>query len=439
MSHPPPDSPLARVLARHRLPGWRPLGWLVMALLAGLVAWASVAELDEVAVATGEVVPQGRVKTIQHLEGGIIAELMVREGDRVSPGTPLVRLDLAVTAMNKEEMEVRLDGLLLTRARLAAEAEGRPPELPPEFPPGPAERRPALLASEQSTYRARQQELISTLGVLADQQRQRQADIAEITSRRASLARELDLAEERLAMSADLLAEGLTARMEHVRLEGEVESLRGELESQGEALARARAALSEISQRITETRQAFRREALENAGEVEADIARHREMLKLASDQARRTVIESPITGVVKNLRFFTIGGVVSPGAPIMDIVPSRDRLVVEARLSPVDRGYVREGQPATVKVSTYDFARYGGLEGEVIHVAPDSTTPEGQAPFFRVVVATDRTWLGDGPGDLPISPGMQATVDIHTGTRTVLDYLIRPVLKLRHEAFRER
>lgn len=427
--------PLARLLARHRPPGWRPVGWLVMALLAGLVGWASVAELDEVAVAAGEVVPQGRVKTIQHLEGGIIVELLVREGDRVIPGTPLVRLDLASHALNKGELEVRLDGLLLTRARLAAEAEGRAPE----FPEGPAGRRPALLASEQGTYRARQEELTSTLGVLTDQERQRQADIAEITSRRASLARNLELAEERLAMSADLLAEGLTARMEHVRLQGEVESLRGDLQGQGEALIRARAALSEIRQRITETRQAFRREALEKAGDTEKAIARHREMLKQASDQARRTEIESPITGVVKNLRYHTIGGVVAPGAPIMDIVPSRDRLVVEARLSPVDRGYVREGQPATVKISTYDFARYGGLAGEVIHVAPDSTTPEGRPPFFRVVVATDRTWLGAGEGELPISPGMQATVDIHTGTRTVLDYLIRPVLKLRHEAFRER
>lgn len=162
-------------------------------------------------------------------------------------------------------------------------------------------------------------------------------------------------------------------------------------------------------------------------------------MLRQATDQELRTEIRSPIDGVVKNMRFTTLGGVVKGGEPIMDIVPTGDTLVIEARLDPVDRGYVQVGQPATVKVSTFDYARYGGLEGEVTLVAPDSTQPENAPPFFRVLVETDKDYLGDQPGEFAITPGMQASVDIHTGTRSVLEYLIRPVLKMKHEAFRER
>ncbi|MDP4795948.1 MAG: HlyD family efflux transporter periplasmic adaptor subunit, partial [Rhodospirillales bacterium] len=141
----------------------------------------------------------------------------------------------------------------------------------------------------------------------------------------------------------------------------------------------------------------------------------------------------------VKNMRYNAVGNVVKPGEPIMEIVPTGDQLVVEAKLNPIDRGYVTVGQAATVKISTYDFARYGGLKGEVIRVAPDSSTDEDGAPYFRVVVQTDKNYLGYNEGDLPITPGMQATVDIHTGKKSVMDYLVKPVLKLRHEAFRER
>ncbi len=174
-------------------------------------------------------------------------------------------------------------------------------------------------------------------------------------------------------------------------------------------------------------------------GDVEVEIRRIDELLAEATAQSGRTLIRSPTDGIVKNLRINTIGGVVRPGEPILDIVPECDRLVVEARLDPADRGYVRVGQPALVKLTTYDYVRYGGLEGEVVRIAPDSDVTQAGRPYFRVVVETRKTWLGDTKDSLPISVGMQATVDIRTGRRTVLDYLLRPVLKLKSEAFRER
>ena len=164
------------------------------------------------------------------------------------------------------------------------------------------------------------------------------------------------------------------------------------------------------------------------------------ELLAQATDQGVRAEIKSPIDGVVKKLRTNTIGGVVTPGEAIMEIVPSGEKLVVEARLNPTDRGYVDAGQPAIVKISTYDFVRYGGLQGTVTQVAPDaSTDAKSGSPYFEVIVETDKSWLGAEPGSLPITAGMQATVDIRTGSRTVIDYLLKPVLKLRDEAFRER
>lgn len=414
---------------------WISMGRAAAVLVAVFLLWAAFARLDEVAVAPGEVVPQGQIKTIQHLEGGLIEQIYVQEGDTVREDAPLVQLDLSAAVSNLEELQVRLDSLTLTRARLEAEATGSQPE----FPAGIAERRPQLAASQQAAFEARRQELESSLAVLRGQVAQREQDIRETQARLDAAEESLGLAEERLAMSSDLLKDSLQAPLDHLEIERDVSSLKGEVASLKEVLPRAQAALAEARERVSELEFKFRREARELLGETETDIARVEELLIKAADQQTRTTIRSPTNGVVKNMRYNTLGGVVRPGEPIMDIVPTEDTLVIEARLKPIDRGFVNAGQKAVVKIDTYDFARYGGLEGEVQSVAPDSTVPEDAAPYFKVVVKTDRIWLGDRAENRLITPGMGATVDIHTGTRTVLDYFLRPVLKLKSEAFRER
>ena len=194
-----------------------------------------------------------------------------------------------------------------------------------------------------------------------------------------------------------------------------------------------------MKQRVEEERSRFRREAEDELGKSEQAIARITTLLDEATEQNVRSEIKSPIDGVVKNMRYNTIGGVVLPGEPVMEIVPTGGNLVVEAKLKPTDRGYVETGQPAVVKISTYDFVRYGSLDGTVSLVAADTSTDPDLGPFYRVVIETDKSYLGDVEGELPILPGMGATVDIHTGRKSVMDYLIKPVLKLRSEAFRER
>jgi adhesin transport system membrane fusion protein len=426
---------LDALLLQNPLPGWRLVAWPVMILLAVSIGWANFATLDEVSIATGEVVPAGRIRVIQHLEGGIIQEIYVTEGDTVREGQTLLQLDLASGGTNQEELQVRIDSERLVKARLEAEATGS--EL--NFPEDVALRRPAIVAAQRQAYEARRRELSSTIQVMREQVKQRVLEVEELTARSRAVESNYRLASERLKMSKSLLAEGLTAKMEHLELEAEVENLDGEMKSLRPSLPKVEAAVEEARQRQQETESRFRREAQDQLGKIEENIARVTELLSDATAQGIRAEIKSSINGVVKNMRYNSIGNVVKPGEPIMELVPTGDRLVVEAKLNPIDRGYVNEGQAATVKISTYDFARYGGLEGIVIRVAPDSSTDEDGAPYFRVVVQTDKNFLGLREGNLPITPGMQATVDIHTGEKSVMDYLVKPVLKLRHEAFRER
>lgn len=426
---------LDRLIDRYPLPTWRVVAWPVVLLTGAFAAWAAFAELDEVSVAAGEIAPRGKVKVVQHLEGGIIETLFVGEGAQVAAGDLLVRLDLATSGVNTAELQARLDGARLKRARLSAEVEGHPPA----FPRDAAERQPALADGELRLFESRQAERDSALAVLAEQVRQRKLEVEELIAKRGALQRNLALGRQRLKMSESLLAEGLTARMAHLELQAEVEAVAGELEKLRPALPRTRAAVAESEQRLAELTQRLRREAEDQLDQVAQQIAQLEEVVATANEQQRRADIRSPIDGVVKQMRFHTIGGVVSPGEPILEIVPIDDTLVIEARLSPVDRGHVREGQPAMVKVSSYDFFRYGGLSGRVTHVAPDSTTTDDGVPYFRVIVETGRSYLGDDANPLPISPGMQAVVDIHTGKKTVLEYLLKPILTVREEAFRER
>ncbi len=430
------SSGLDGLIARDRRLGMRHLAWLVMGLMGSFVAWAAFAQLDEVSMANGEVIPSAKVKVIQHLEGGIIQRLDVGEGALVKSGQVLVQLNLGSAGASREDLQVQLDSFILSRARLKSESS----DAALDFPAPEAERRPLLVVAERRTYQARQSELKSRRDVVMTQIRQRELEVKELQARQTAIRANLELVRERVKLSQSLLKNGLTPRLEHLELKREYESLLGEAQVLEQAVPRSKAALGEALARQEEETEKFRRRAVEELNKVALQIARVRETLSEASDRVKRTEIRSPIDGIVKNLRFNTIGGVVRPGEAIMEIVPIGDKLVIQARLSPVDRGYVQEGQKAIVKISTYDFVRYGGLNGKVAQIAADTNTDTATGqPYYGVIVHTERTYLGDSEGELPITPGMQAIVDINTGTRSVLNYLIKPVLKLRHEAFRER
>ena len=295
---------LDMMLNQNPLPGWRLLAWPVMLLLAVGVIWANFATLDEVAIATGEVVPAGRISVVQHLEGGIIQDIYISEGDTVREGQTLMQLDLASGGTNREELQVRIDSERLIKARLEAEAEGK--EL--VFPEDVSQRRPAIVAAQRQAFEARRRELGSTLQVMREQVKQRELEVEELTARARAVESNYKLASERLKMSKSLLAEGLTAKMEHLELEAEVENLDGEMRSLRPSMPKVQAAVEEARQRLQETESRFRRESQDQLGKIEENIARVTELLSEADAQGVRTEIKSAINGVVKNMRYNAIG-----------------------------------------------------------------------------------------------------------------------------------
>jgi adhesin transport system membrane fusion protein len=415
--------------------GWRTLALLACMLIGGAVVWGRTVQLDQFVTGEGEVAPSDKVKVIQHLEGGVIAKIHVLDGQAVKAGDALVEVNLAISGTNRDELAAKQDGLMLTRARLQAEAQGT------EFTP-PADiaaRRPDLAAAEEDAYRARKTELETRVKGAEERVRQQELAVNEMTATSAAMATDLSLARKNLEMSADLLRDGLTSKMDHLEREREVKLLEGKLATLRASVPKAKAALAEAQQSLQEEKQKFTSAVMADLGSVEQDLARTQELLAEAQVQAQRRTIRSPVDGIVKNMRYHTIGGVIGPGDPIMEIVPANEDLIIEARLLPQDIGLVHVGQPVRIKVSAYDFTRFGTLPGVLSFVAADSTNDADGRPFFQAYVRPERTYLGGSPGDLPIRPGMTATVDVKTGTRTVLEYLLKPVVRLRYDAFHER
>jgi len=354
--------------------------------------WADAAVLEEVTTGEGVVIPSSREQVIQSLEGGILSELAVGEGDVVERGEVLLRIDDTRFGASYREGRARRDALRASIARLAAEAEGGAPEFPADLPE-------ALIEVERALYESRRLALEQGL---------------------AALTRSLRLAEEELEMTAPLVQEGVVSEVEVLRLRRDVSELRG---------------------KIADRRNAFRADARSTRAEKQAELAALDQLMSAREDVVRRAVIRAPMRGTVKNIRFTTVGGVIAPGQEIMEIVPLEDQLLVEARIRPKDVAFLRPGLPAVVKITAYDYSIYGGLDGEVVHISPDTIEGEtrGEERFYRIRVRTERPHLEGEDGPLPIIPGMTATVEILTGEKTVLDYVLKPVRKVQERALKER
>lgn len=427
--------PFERLRRQSSARGWRTLAILVCILIGAAIAWGRTVQLDQFVTGEGEVAPSDKVKVIQHLEGGVIATIHVLDGQTVRAGDALVEVNLAISATNRDELQAKLDGLMIARARLLAEAR-QEAFLPPA---DLAERRPDLAAAELDAFSARKTELETRLKGAVERVRQQELAVRETTTTSAAMATDLVLARKNLEMSADLLRDGLTSKMDHLEREREVKLLEGKLATLRATVPKAKAAFAEAQQSLEEEKLKFNSAVMADLGSVEQELARTKELLAEAQVQAQRRTIRSPVDGIVKNLRFHTIGGVIGPGDPIMEIVPANEDLVIEARLLPQDIGLVEVGQPVRIKVSAYDFTRFGTLSGVLSFVAADSVNDADGRPFFQAYVRPERTYLGAASGDMPIRPGMTATVDIKTGTRSVLEYLLKPVVRLRYDAFHER
>ena len=428
-------TPLEKLIEKYRPKHEAYLSISVILLLFSAFFWMFFSELDEVAVADGEVIPQGQVKVIQHLEGGIVTEILTKEGQRVSKGERLIQLRLGADRVRSSEIELQVDGLIIKRDRLQAELDKKTFSLPKDVNTKILK----IFQKEILTFENRKQQVRGKIKILEANARQKILEIKELENRIKGRENSLEFAFKRLQISKGLEKDNLATKMEVLDLENEYEQLKSEITELKTSLQKAKEAHTEAKQRAKALTLDFNREVSEELGLVEIALAQAREQLKTASELVKQTALLSPIDGVVKNLRQHTIGGVVQPGEAIMEVVPVRDTLVIETKLSPIDVGYVGVGQSAEVKIQTYDFLRYGSLNGVVKNVAADASTDFRGEPYFRVEIETDRNYLGKDIGSLPITPGMQAEINIKTGKRSVFNYLLSPVLKTWHAAFRER
>ncbi|MBD8188800.1 HlyD family type I secretion periplasmic adaptor subunit [Pseudomonas viridiflava] len=409
--------------------------WIAAALLLGAVLWAGFAVLEEVTTGEGKAIPSSKVQVIQNLEGGIVSDIFVREGQVVDKGDTLLRLDDTRFMSSRSESEV--DRLTLTAQveRLAAEAEGRALTLPAEV----TSSAPQVAVDEQALYESRQRRLASEQRTLNEQLRQKTQELAEFRSKQEQFRSSLALVQQELDMSAPLVSSGAVSPVEILRLKRNAVELRGSMNANTLAIPRAEAAISEIKSRVQESELAFRADAARELNEKRNDLARISASRIAIDDRMSRTTVVSPVRGIVKTLKVNTIGGVVQPGNDLLEIVPLEDNLLIEAKVRPQDVAFLHPGQKAMVKFSAYDYTLYGGLPARLEMIGADTITDDKDNSFYLIQVRTDSNHLGSDSRPLLIIPGMIATVDIITGEKSVLDYLLKPVLKARAEALRER
>lgn len=410
--------------------------WLTGALVFFFLAWAAVAKLDVVSTASGQVIPSSKVKSVQHLEGGIILEIKVREGDSVTAGQPLVVLEKTVQGASVEELGVRINALKAEVARLEALATGK---AKPAFPEGLEKTHPELVRETMDFFNSSVLRLENDMAGQRENIVQRKQDISEIQARLRNTSKSLKLVRDQIRLSAELLKDNLTTEFQHLAFLREESSLLNKIEQDRAALPRARSSLAEARRKLDGIETEFREKAKKDLLDSRQELEEFSQRMRKFKDSLQRTIIRSPVDGVVKRLHFVTIGGVVRAGDTIVDVVPSSDRLVVEAHLPISDIGYVQVGQDAVVKLASADAARFGKLEGEVVHVSPDTfVTPEG-ATYYSVRIETAGDSFSHGDFDYKLIPGMLVVAYIHTGRRTVLEYILDPFIGAMDQALQER
>lgn len=407
------------------------LRWLGGLIVVFLV-WASLAQVEEVTRGTGKVTPLRQVQIIQAVDGGVISEILVREGQSVEIGQLLFRIDTTRFTSSVRENRVQYLALLTKAARLRALAEGSPFEAPPEV----VKEDPELLEQERSLYNAKRNELDAQLGIARQQLAQRNQELVEVRSRREQAGQSYELTAKELAMTKPLASSGAVSEVELLRLERDVGRYRGERDQASAQIVRIQASISEASRKVQEQEITFRNLARNEFAETMAKLNSLSEGSAALSDRLTRASVKSPVKGTVNRLLVNTVGGVLQPGKEIVEIVPSDDALLLEARIMPKDIAFLHPGQKALVRFTAYDYVVFGGLDAVVEHIGADTVTDDKGNAFYLIRVRTLKSSLGK---NMPIIPGMVADVDVMTGKKSVLSYLLKPVLRAKSYALTER
>jgi adhesin transport system membrane fusion protein len=401
-------------------------------VLLVLLLWAAFAEVDEITRGIGKVIPSRQLQIIQAVDGGVVSEILVREGQVVEAGQLLLKIDETRFVSSLRENRAEYMSLRAKAGRLRALAEGSalvmPPDVERDFP--------QIALQERSLYESRRMELDAQVGIARQQLAQRNQEIVEVKARRDQASQAYELTLQELKATKPLVGSGAVSEVEVLRLERDVSRFKGERDQAAAQIVRIQSAIAEATRKVQEVELNFRNQARIELADVSGKLNALTESSTALSDRVKHSNVKSPVKGTVKRLLVNTVGGVVQPGAEIIEIVPLEDALLLEANISPRDIAFLRPGQEAMVRFTAYDFTIYGGLEAVVDQIGADTITDEEGNAFYVVRVRTLESSLGE---NLPIIPGMVAEVDIMTGKKSVLSYLMKPILRAKAHALSER
>ena len=407
--------------------------WAVTIL--AVIIWMSLAEVDEITRGSGEIVPSGNNQMIQNLEGGIVEEILINSGDMVNKGQILLKIDNQKSKSSYTSNEQSLNALEAQILRLEAEASGKEMEVTSAM----LEEMPMIILHEQSLHKSNLQQFNSKVKSLHEQKIQRSQELIEAKNRIKLLSRDQKLITQELEMIEPMVKKGIKSQIDLLKLQREENSITKELSGTKLSIVRLKSAVTEMDERISEEKYSFQIQAKEKLTELVSKMQRAQTDGSELKDRVSRTLVRSPIKGIVQELFVHTVGGVVKPGADLVELVPTDDTLLVEVQVKPSDIAFIYADQRAKVKFSAYDFAIFGGLEGKVVNISADSVTDKQGNVFFKVRIKTDKNHLGNDKKPLKIIPGMTVDVDIITGKKTILDYVLKPILKSKQYSFSER
>ena len=416
----------------------------ILAFFVGAFVWSYFSEIDELTRGEGKVIPSEKIKTIQSLDGGLISEILIKEGSIVKEGQPLMKIDTTRFEASLEENKQTYYHLLVTKARLELESKidlsVDIPEI--KYSDEVLANANTFAMNDRKLFTSRMEELVSTNKTFKIQLKQKEQEINELNSKSHQLRKSLEIVREEAKTMELLVAKRSKSKVDLLQIQKEVAQLDGDLQNTYASIPRAKYAIEEAQNKIIEKSKIFRSEASNELQKVNTEIKKYESKLVSDEDKLSKTVLVSPVDGIVNQININTIGGVVKSGTDLIEIVPQSDILLIEAKIDPKDIAFINPQQRAIVKITAYDFSIYGGLEGKIVEISADSIVDKNdkdQKSYYKVVIKTERNYLEKDKQKLPIIPGMITSVDIITGKKSILDFILKPILKTKSNALHER
>jgi len=410
--------------------------WVSFLAISWLIVWASFAEVDEITKGQGTVIPTEQVQVIQNLEGGIVSKILIKEGTHVKKGDVLLKIDDKMFTSSFNEQILRLDELRAKAIRLLAQMEGTPFKITSKIKKKLNSR---VIQNEKNLYNSNMKQLKETMDMLKEKVKQKKYELHNLRDKIKNQVQNYNLILEEIAINKPLYEKGIISKIEYIKLIREANKISSDVKANQLSRPKLKSEIKEAQQKINEERLKFKNSASEEYNKISAEIDRIVQKSDAIGDKVVRTMITSPVDGIVKQIFINTVGGVIRPGMDICEIVPLSNNLVIEAKIKPSDIAFLYPNQETIVKFTAYDFAIHGGLKGKVVNIGADTIVDKKGNSFYMVNIKTDRNYLGTEDKKLNIIIGMTAEVDIITGKKTVLDYLLKPILKAKNSALREK